>query len=194
MNLFIHTSKTSDDLANAFAKQLIDWIKESAGRTFHLALSGGKTPSLLFSILAEKFNEEQTWKDVHFWWGDERMVPPEDAQSNFGVVNNLLFQKIGVNPKHIHRIIGESEADNESVNYGIEIKRNITDSNGWPAFDLIILGLGDDGHTASIFPGKMELLNSEHYNSHCTTPRNRPTAYHPYREDFKQCKKGSLFS
>jgi 6-phosphogluconolactonase len=161
VNLFIHTSKTSDDLANAFAKQLVNWVKESAGKPFHMALSGGKTPSLLFSILAEKYNDTALWKDVHFWWGDERMVPPKDAESNFGVVNNLLFEKIGINQDHIHRIKGESEVEKETVNYGIEIKRNIPDSNGWPTFDLIILGLGDDGHTASIFPGKRQLLQSD---------------------------------
>ena len=161
MNLFIHTSKSSDDLANAFAKQLVEWIKESPEKSFHVALSGGKTPSLLFSILAEKYNDAAIWKDVHFWWGDERMVPPEDSESNFGVVNNLFFLKIGITSDHIHRIKGESEAEKESANYGIEIKRDIPDSNGWPTFDLIILGLGDDGHTASIFPGKLKLLNSE---------------------------------
>jgi 6-phosphogluconolactonase len=161
MKPLIHIFKTQEDLANSFAVQLISWIDETAGDTFNLALSGGKTPSLLFSILAEKYSLAVPWHKIHFWWGDERMVSPEDQESNYGVVHNLLFSKIKLSANQIHRIRGESNPDEERERYGLEIKRLIQMSNNWPVFDLIMLGLGDDGHTASIFPDQMHLMNSD---------------------------------
>jgi 6-phosphogluconolactonase len=161
MTPIIHTFKTPENLSDSFVIQLITWINETPGEVFHLALSGGKTPSLLFSVLAEKYADKVPWKKIHFWWGDERMVAPSDRESNFGVVNQLLFSKIGVLKNQIHRIKGEEKPDQEVKRYSLEIESQISIINGWPKFDLIILGLGDDGHTASIFPGEMELLESE---------------------------------
>jgi 6-phosphogluconolactonase len=161
MRPIIHTYKTPEDLSDSFAMHLINWINETPRDVFHLALSGGKTPSLLFSVLAEKYAEKVPWQKIHFWWGDERMVAPSDRESNFGVVNQLLFSKIGVLKNQIHRIKGEEKPDQEVKRYSLEIESQISIVNGWPKFDLIMLGLGDDGHTASIFPGEMELLESE---------------------------------
>jgi len=161
MNPFIHTSKTPEDLADAFALQLISWVIVTPGDTFHLALSGGKTPSLLFSLLAEKYSHEMPWHKIQFWWGDERMVAPYDPDSNFGVVNKLLFWKIGISQSQIHRIKGEDHPVEEAKRYGLEITSLVPNLNNWPVFDLIMLGLGDDGHTASIFPNQMQLLENE---------------------------------
>ena len=160
MNPLIHTCKTPEDLADAFAKQLIKWISDSGGDSFHLALSGGTTPSLLFSLLANKYKADLPWHKIHFWWGDERMVPPSDPESNFGVVNELLFTKIGLLAEQIHRINGELDPTDESLGYATKMKTLIPVLNGTPKFDLIMLGLGDDGHTASIFPGQMQLMES----------------------------------
>lgn len=161
MNPYIHTSKTPEDLADAFALQLIRWVIETPGDTFHLALSGGKTPSLLFSRIAEKYLHEIPWHKIQFWWGDERMVAPYDPESNFGVVNKLLFWKIGIPQSQIHRIKGEVHPTEEAKRYGLEIRSLVPKLNNWPVFDLIMLGLGDDGHTASIFPDQMQLLGNE---------------------------------
>ena len=161
MNPFIHTSKTPEALADAFAKQLIQWVNESNENSFHLALSGGKTPSLLFTLLAEKYASQLNWSKIHFWWGDERMVPPADPESNFGVVNKLLFSKIGILPVQIHRVKGESDPIVKIKEYSTEIQKFIPTINGWPTFDLIMLGMGDDGHTASIFPNQMQLMKSD---------------------------------
>jgi len=161
MSLIIHKFKTPDDLADAFARQLITWVNETAGDNFHLALSGGKTPSLLFSLLAEKYAAAVDWQKIHFWWGDERMVAPYNPESNFGVVNKLLFWKIGPSPGQIHRIKGEADPGEEAIRYGLEIKSLIPMIDSWPIFDLVMLGLGDDGHAASIFPGQMQLMESE---------------------------------
>ncbi|HEY3390896.1 MAG TPA: 6-phosphogluconolactonase [Prolixibacteraceae bacterium] len=162
MNPYIHTCKTPGDLADLFAIQLISWVNETEGDIFHLALSGGKTPSLLFSLLAEKYSHEVPWQKIHFWWGDERMVVPDDPESNYGVVNQLLFSHIKLSKSQIHRIKGEADPTEEAKRYGLEIKSLIPVSNGWPVFDLIMLGLGDDGHTASIFPNQMQLLKSQY--------------------------------
>ena len=161
MTPFIHTSKSPEALADAFAKQLIEWVNESGESNFHLALSGGRTPSLLFSLLAEKYANDVPWHKIHFWWGDERMVPPADPESNFGVVNKRLFSKIRIMPDQIHRIKGESDPFVEAKEYADEIQSFIPDHNGLPNFDLIMLGMGDDGHTASIFPDQMQLMKSD---------------------------------
>lgn len=161
MTNFIHNSKSPEDLADAFAKQLVKWVNEFPNENFHLALSGGKTPSLLFSLLAEKYASQLNWSKIHFWWGDERMVPPADPESNFGVVDKLLFSKIGILSDQIHRVKGETDPIAEVEVYSTEIQLFIPTIYGWPNFDLIMLGMGDDGHTASIFPNQMQLMKSE---------------------------------
>jgi 6-phosphogluconolactonase len=160
MDPVIHTSATPEDLSDSFALQLIDWVNETVADTFHLVLSGGKTPSLLYTLLAEKYSQQVPWQKIQFWWGDERMVPPTDPESNFGAVSKLLFSRITISQNQIHRIIGEAEPKMEAIRYEAEIKSRVPIMNGWPSFDLIILGLGEDGHTASIFPDQMQLLES----------------------------------
>ena len=161
MNPFIHTCKTTEELADSFALQLISWVNDTQGDTFHLVLSGGKTPTLLFSLMAEKYSTIVPWQKIHFWWGDERMVSSDDPESNFGVVNKLLFSKIGMPQSQIHRIRGEENPEKETKRYSLEIQSLVPLKNGWPVFDLIMLGMGDEGHTASIFPNQMELLESD---------------------------------
>lgn len=178
MEPIIHIFKTPEDLAESFALQLISWINATSGDTFHLALSGGKTPSLLFSILAAKYSQEVFWKKIYFWWGDERMVTQGDPESNFGVVDKLLFSRIVLSQSQIHRIKGESIPIEEVKRYGLEISKEVPMVNNWPEFDLIMLGLGDDGHTASIFPNQMQLMESEEITSiafHPVTGQQRIT-------------------
>lgn len=160
MDTVVHNYKTPEEVADAFAMKLIGWVNETAGNTFHLALSGGTTPSLLFSLLATKYADKVPWQKIHFWWGDERMVKPTSPESNFGVVNHLLFSKVPIPASHIHRIKGESDPALEVQRYRDEIISNVPAINEMPSFDLIMLGMGEDGHTASIFPNQMELLSS----------------------------------
>ena len=157
----LHIFKNQEDLADQFATQIMDWVQNHSGKTFNMAISGGKTPDLLFSVLAEKFATSALWQKVHFWWVDERMVSPENTESNFGVANKLFFSKISIPEENISRIKGENEPDSEALAYSQQIQNNLKQQNGWPIFDLILLGMGDDGHTASIFPDQMELLESD---------------------------------
>lgn len=157
----VHIGKTPDELANTFAKRLLLWIDEHTQSVYHIALSGGKTPSVLFRLLAEKYTTLLPWKKVHFWWGDERMVPPDDPESNFKVAYDLLISKINISPHNIHRIRGESDPKEEVERYAAEIRSMLPIRNHWPVFDVILLGLGEDGHTASIFPEQLDLFNDE---------------------------------
>ncbi len=170
MKTFIHNCTTANDLAQLFAEQLVIWINENEGGVYHLALSGGKTPSILFSLLADKFINAIPWQRVHFWWGDERMVPPDDRESNFGVVNELFFTKLAIDETNIHRIKGEALPEVEMERYKKEINSLLPKENGWPSFDLVMLGLGDDGHTASIFPDQMHLLECDQVTAIATHP------------------------
>jgi 6-phosphogluconolactonase len=156
----LHIFKTPEEVANEFADQMINWIQESSGKSFHLAISGGKTPDLLFSVLAEKYGDSELWQKIHFWWVDERMVPPGHPESNFGIAHRLLFSQINIPELNIHRMKGENDPEQEALSYSIQIRESLAHERNWPVFDLILLGMGDDGHTASIFPDQMNLLNS----------------------------------
>lgn len=156
----IHIFNTPEELADRFADKLMTWIEVSDDDPFHLAISGGHTPNLLFSVLAAKYAGSPLWKKTHIWWVDERMVDPDDPESNFGTVNRLLFAGISIPPGNIHRIKGENDADTEAAFYAKQIQAKLKQQHGWPVFNLILLGMGDDGHTASIFPDQLQLLDS----------------------------------
>ena len=154
---------TAYELAEKFAEELAGLITESAKkkRKLTVALSGGSTPELLFSILGDHFSQSVPWEYVHFFWGDERCVPPDDPDSNYGMTRRDLFNKIDIPPANIHRIRGEDDPGKEVLRYSAEISEFTLSREGIPRFDLIILGLGEDGHTASIFPGQEGLLRSD---------------------------------
>ena len=168
----LHIFKTPEDLARQFADELMELVKNHSGERFNLAISGGKTPDLLFSILAKNEANSELWKKIHFWWVDERMVAPNDPESNFGVVQKLLFANIAIPEENIHRIKGENDPEAEALSYSEQIRHSLVFQDNWPVFDLIILGMGDDGHTASIFPDQLNLLHSEHICELATHPQS----------------------
>jgi 6-phosphogluconolactonase len=131
---------------------------------FTVALSGGSTPKKMFEILGndERFKKQVklgTWDYVHFFWGDERHVPPDHAESNYKLAYDSMLSPLGVREANIHRIKGELEDAGEAARqYEAEILRDFPVSEGQlPKFDLIFLGMGSDGHTASLFPGTKAL-------------------------------------
>lgn len=130
--------------------------------TFHVALSGGSTPKVVFDVLARDFGQVLPWEKVHLYWGDERCVPPTDQQSNYGMTMEHLISKIAIPEENIHRILGENDPQGEALRYANLLVTQLGDPGGLPRFDMVLLGMGDDGHTASIFPHQIELWEDPH--------------------------------
>lgn len=154
---------TPDDLAEKLAEELVSMILNPGKmkKQFSIALSGGSTPDLLFSLLGDQYSNSVPWEYVHFFWGDERCVSPDDPESNYGMVRRNFLDKISIPSYNIHRIKGEDNPETEASIYSNDISNYTMKRDGLPIFDFIILGLGEDGHTASIFPENIELLNSD---------------------------------
>ena len=158
-NLIVY--KDSSELADSVSDMLMNRIAISGDSEFHVAISGGSTPNVLFSALASKYADSILWQKTHFWWVDERMVPPGDSESNYGAANKFLFSKIVIPAENIHRIKGENDPLTEADNYSHQITKTLKIQSGQPVFDLVFLGIGEDGHTASIFPNQLDLLTSD---------------------------------
>jgi 6-phosphogluconolactonase len=121
---------------------------------FLLAVSGGNTPRPLYHRLAEKpYRELFPWATTHFFWADERAVAPDDEGSNYGLLQRLLLRHVPVPADHIHRMRGELGAALAANAYASALRSLAPPGAPWPRLDLAMLGLGSDGHTASIFPG-----------------------------------------
>ncbi|WP_372883265.1 6-phosphogluconolactonase [Psychromonas sp.] len=127
----------------------------------HVSLPGGLTPILLFNYLAQSaYAEKINWQKLHFWWGDERCVAAYDPESNFGQCKKLLLDKVAIPAENIHSVQGEKDPYLEAIRYAAEIKEYVAEVNGRPQFDWVILGMGGDGHTASLFPGQTDYLDT----------------------------------
>lgn len=124
---------------------------------FTVVLSGGSTPKAMLSLLAGKpFADSLPWKSIYFFWGDERCVPPDHADSNFRMATEALLSKVGVPQENIFRIPAEDENHQSAANrYSATIRQFFNTDH--PQFDLVFLGMGADGHTASLFPGTAAL-------------------------------------
>jgi 6-phosphogluconolactonase len=121
---------------------------------FLIALSGGGTPAGLFRLLSQPpFLKRLPWAETHVFWGDERLVPPDDPGSNYGQANELLLRHVPIPPANVHRVLGEADADTAVADYTAQLQQIAQPGHAWPRFDLAIMGLGSDGHTASLFPG-----------------------------------------
>ena len=163
MDKIIEIFPTPEELAEKFAAEMAGMIIESAKKQklFNVALSGGSTPELLFKRLGENYAGSVPWQYVHFFWADERCVPPENSESNYGMTMRLLLSRIEIPSINIHRIRGEDDPETEARRYSDELSLYTLKRDSKPLFDLVLLGLGEDGHTASIFPGQMELIESD---------------------------------
>jgi 6-phosphogluconolactonase len=152
-----------EELAEAFARELASSFRNATekGSVFTVALSGGSTPSALYSLLAEKYADSVNWKYIHFFWGDERCVPPDDPESNYGMAFDKFLGRIDIPPGNIHRIAGEGIPSVEALRYSGEILLNTRSFNGLPVFNHFILGMGEDGHIVSIFPSNREMFHSD---------------------------------
>jgi 6-phosphogluconolactonase len=126
---------------------------------FSIVLSGGSTPKALYELLAsDRFRDKIEWSKTLVFFGDERCVSPDDAESNFRMANESLLSRVAIPAENVFRLRGEVEPEKAAAEYESVIKKNLGDN---PRFDLILLGLGDDGHTASLFPGTGALGETE---------------------------------
>ncbi|MBM4125235.1 MAG: 6-phosphogluconolactonase, partial [Nitrospira sp.] len=144
------------------AAELFVWLGREAikaGGRFCVALSGGSTPRALHGILAgAAFSEQLDWRRVSFFFGDERCVPPDHPESNFAMAEETLFRPLKIAPGQIHRMRGEADPDEAARAYEMAVCEQFgVQPPVWPSFDLVLLGLGEDGHTASLFPGTSAL-------------------------------------
>ena len=162
MDQTIRIFKSIEQLAQYFATKFAFQVSETPeGQFFTIALSGGSSPKVVFSYIAEHFKNKIDWKKVLIFWGDERCVLPESHESNFRMTKESLLDHIPIPSPQVFRIRGEEDPVEEAERYSEIVKQNIPSRNGIPVFDIIILGLGDDGHTASIFPLNSSLFSSE---------------------------------
>lgn len=140
-------ARTAAEFFVTTARQAI----EANGR-FSVALSGGSTPESLHTLLAtDTYAPRIDWANVHIFWGDERCVPPDNIDSNYRSANQMLLDSVPIPTENVHRMQGEIEPAQAAQSYEAELRAFFGDSD-LPRFDLIYLGLGADGHTASLFP------------------------------------------
>jgi 6-phosphogluconolactonase len=153
----------ADELAARAASAWLDEIAAAnhAARPHCVALSGGRIALKFFaSVVALAKEREISFGLVHFFWADERCVPPDDVESNFRAAHELLFAPLRINDAKIHRIHGEDSPEIAAQKATMDICRVAPkNSAGQPVLDLIFLGMGEDGHVASLFPGKIDGTN-----------------------------------
>ena len=159
VNSEIIIKESIDELSHCIGELII--VELSSKPKLNIALSGGSTPKALFNYLSKNFALKIDWNKIHFFWGDERCVPPDDEQSNYKLANDFLFTRVNLPRENIYRIFGENDAEYEAERYSNIINEKVDSIFNLPSFDIVILGLGEDGHTASIFPNQMEILNSD---------------------------------
>ncbi|MDB4584572.1 6-phosphogluconolactonase [Draconibacterium sp.] len=150
--------ESTENVYDAIAHEILKLTQESTQEIFDIALSGGNSPKGLFNHISENFAKSIPWERIHFWWGDERCVSPYDEQSNYKMTFDLLLSKIDIPSRNVHRIKGEEDPVKEAERYSKEMEETLNSRGKDPVFDIILLGLGDDGHTASIFPDQLELF------------------------------------
>ncbi|MGB7158576.1 MAG: 6-phosphogluconolactonase [Tepidisphaeraceae bacterium] len=137
---------------------------------FTIALAGGSTPKALFELLASPAHRDRIdWRNVEVFFGDERTVPPDHADSNYRMARDTLLSKVPIPADHIHRMRGEIDPEEAAKEYGQILKEKFPSTSSGQAgegegggLDLILLGMGDDGHTASLFPGTPALRETKH--------------------------------
>jgi 6-phosphogluconolactonase len=157
----VQTFPDLEDLSRRAAEALAQRAmrKAALGGTFTLALSGGSTPKRLCELLASpEFSPKVPWDGVEIFQVDERCVPPDHPESNYRMIRQALLERVPAAQRHFHRMPAErADLDEAAREYAREIAEHVEVTADWPRFDLILLGMGTDGHTASLFPGSPAL-------------------------------------
>jgi 6-phosphogluconolactonase len=154
------TDALSDTVASQFAECVSRTLEKR--ERFSLALAGGKTPKALYQRIADRFGKTLPWSRIHLFWGDERYVPHDDSLSNFRMVRESLLDRIDIPSANIHDVpTGLTDPDEAARQYESSLRDYFLEGN--PRFDLILLGMGADGHTASLFPGTPALQENRRW-------------------------------
>lgn len=170
MKTYVYT--TASETARSLIRHIIRMMEAEPKRIFHIAFSGGSTPSLMFDIWADEFAGLTPWMRMRIYWVDERCVPSEDSESNYGTMRRLLLDKVHMPDEYINPIDGANRPEVEEKRYSSIVRCNVPIWHGFPAFDIVLLGAGDDGHTSSIFPGQEYLLSSFNLYEVSVSPYN----------------------
>ena len=160
--------QTPENLFEAAVQFVVQSLtfQPDAGKTYSVALSGGSTPQRLFARLAaEPYRSQVDWSSIRIFWGDEREVPPDHSESNFRMAKENLLDHVPIPPDQVFRMEGERPAQEAAARYEEVLHRAFSHKNkeGVPRFDLILLGMGSDGHTASLFPETLVLEEREQW-------------------------------
>ncbi len=164
---------TPQAVARAAAVKLLELGREAIEQrgVFRVALAGGSTPKLMYGELAQQ-PEALDWSRVEVFFGDERTVPPDHPDSNYRLAFEHLLQHVPIPPDRVHRIPAErTDPHAAAAEYGTTLRRLFGAGHPWPQFDLILLGMGPDGHTASLFPDTSALTESTRWVAATWVPR-----------------------
>lgn len=171
----VYILPTSAEIARAAAEAFVRQTQQAADedRDFYVALSGGSTPRLLYDLLVtDEFRDLVPWSRVRFFFGDERWVPHTDSQSNYKLANDYLFKPLGIHHQDVYPMPTSGEPDTAAAHYETTLRSafGVTEDE-IPQFDLIFLGMGDEGHTASLFPHTAVLHNDDHIVASTYVPK-----------------------
>jgi len=158
MKLNIYSSST--ETACSLIRHIIDMLRDAPGKVLNIAFSGGFAPSVMLDLWANEFAEITPWEQIRFWWVDEKCVRPEHSESNYGLMRALLLDVVPVIKENIFRIQGESTPEKEVERYSKLVKKFIPFNGNYPSFDIVLLGVGEEGNVSSIFPGNEKVLTS----------------------------------
>ena len=165
---------TVDELSHFFAELIVTGIQQTPpGNHYSIALSGGSTPRKVFEYLAVHCKTQIEWEKVFVFWSDERCVDLQSDESNYRMAKESLLDMVSIPSDNIFRIFGESDPDLEADRYSEIIRSHVSSQHTFPQFDLMMLGLGDDGHTVSIFPGSLQLFHSNKLCEVAVNPYSR---------------------
>ena len=153
----IRKVRDTNELSRVGAEEYLRAARDATRQRgiFTVALAGGRTPTGLYELLATHSASELAWDRMHFFWGDERSVPPDHPDSNYRMAREALLSRVGVPAENVHRIATEQgDANRVAANYEQSLREFFHLEEGrLPRFDFVLLGMGADGHTASLFPG-----------------------------------------